>query len=390
MSSTLSELAQLFLNQLKNLDPRLSNIPIGSTYDAIAGATAYAVNECQTENDLNYQKHFIQTATSSDLDYLVTDQYGSPFTRPQATQSSGLVTFYLNTETNSVTIPSGTVVKTSSSSGGIINRYTTTASVTLIPVTQTSISVSAICTTSGAIGNVPSNSINQIESSLSSSLVTVNNINPFSNGADQLSDGNYRTYIYNLLATYQKYVSSAIQAAALTVSGILYALPTETTYQVVQWNGSAPVGTPFTVNQCNLFVGIQSGTPSPAQLASVTTAIKSVRALGVYVNVLGMIGVPIDYTISISLNPSGTNYSNFSKGNFTVLTQQMSDNILSLSIVTAAVPTVTFTPSTQLTLLQSQFPTDFASITITVPATAVTITGLGQKFIPQTISVVSI
>jgi hypothetical protein len=390
MSSTLSELAQLFLNQLKNLDPRLSNIPIGSTYDAIAGATAYAVNECQTENDLNYQKHFIQTATSSDLDYLVTDQYGSPFTRPQATQSSGLVTFYLNTETNSVTIPSGTVVKTSSSSGGIINRYTTTASVTLIPVTQTSISVSAICTTSGAIGNVPSNSINQIESSLSSSLVTVNNINPFSNGADQLSDGNYRTYIYNLLATYQKYVSSAIQAAALTVSGILYALPTETTYQVVQWNGSAPVGTPFTVNQCNLFVGIQSGTPSPAQLASVTTAIKSVRALGVYVNVLGMIGVPIDYTISISLNPSGTNYSNFSKGNFTVLTQQMSDNILSLSIVTAAVPTVTFTPSTQLTLLQSQFPTDFASITITAPATAVTITGLGQKFIPQTISVVSI
>lgn len=390
MSSTLSQLAQIFLDQLKNLDPRLSNIPIGSTYDSIAGATAYAVNECQTENDLNYQKHFIQSATSSDLDYLATDQYGSPFSRPPATQASGLITFYLNAETVSVVIPSGTVVKTTSSSGGNVNRYTTTSTVTLIPSTQTSITTTAICTVSGSIGNCPSNSINQIESSLTSSLVTCNNINPFSNGADQLSDGNYRTYIYNLLATYQKYVSSAIQSAALTVSGILYALPTETTYQVVQWNGSAPVGSPFTVNQCNLFVGIQSGTPSPAQLAAVTTAIKSVRALGVYVNVTGMIGVPLNYTIRISLNPTGTNYQAFSQGNFTILTQQMSDNILALSIVTASVPSVTFTPSSQLTLLQSQFPTDFASITITIPATAVTINTVGQKFIPQTIAVVSV
>lgn len=389
MSETLSQLSQIFINQLQDDDPRLSNLPVGSTYDALSGATAYAVNEAQVENELAYQKHFIQTAEGNDLDLLATDQYSSDFARPQPIAASGFVTFYLNAETTTVNIDTGVIVKTSPTSVGVVVRYSVTAPGTLIPVTQTSVTLPVTCIQIGAIGDVPALAINQIESPLTSSLITCSNAAAISNGEDALTDGQYRDYIYELLATFRRYTAAIIESAALSVLGPQgFAQATETELQVIEWDGTAPVGAQFQINRAFLYVGYLTGSITSGVITQIQSAIKRVKALGVFVNVIGVLGVAIDFTIKVVLNPSGPNYSRFVSGDFSDVNLLMKDNILVLPIVSALNPTVTFVVATQVGYISALYSADFASITVITPSSDVVITTTDDKFIPQNYGVI--
>lgn len=388
MAKTIDELVAIYTNALKEIDLRLSKLPKGSTYDALAGATATCTNESQIQSSLDYAKHFIKTAEGNDLEFLATDQFGSEFARPQPINASGFVTFFLNTETNSVYIPKGTVVKTEASYTGSVLRYEVTNDGTLIPTTKTSITLPVTCTTSGQIGNTAENTINQIESQLTSSLVSCTNQAEISNGLDSLDDGAYRDYIYELLSSYGKYTAKIIEDAALSVLGPQgFASATEVQYQVKLWDGSAAVGDPFNIYRCFLFAGYVGSTIDSTTIAKIQTEIKKVKALGVYIKVEGVTPFALTFKIKVTLNSSGPNYQDFVVGNFIQVTDFMRDNILALPIVSVTNPTVTFDLSEQLEAISAKFPGDFLTITADEPTTDVAITESNQKFIPQLIEV---
>lgn len=378
---TLSDLAQMFLDELKNEDPRLENIPVGSVYDSFAGSVAAVTALAMQEDDLNYEKHFIQTAQKNDLDYLATDSYGSDFARPQPTNASGLITFYLNAETNNVNIPTGTIVKTQPNSLGQSIRFETIQPVSL-SVSMPVVSVAINCTIEGSAGNVSANTLTVIESSLTSQLVTCNNLTAISNGEDSLDDGQYRTFIYNLLATYRKYTINAIESAAKTVSGVTFAQGVGIPMSVIQWSGTAPIGSAFQIERAYLFIGGSSGTLPNDTISAVQIAIKSVKALGVYVEVESVESVQLVWEVKADLIAGSTFYLQFASGDYSSVTDVMNQLILSLPTVTSENPVVTFDPVASLSYLLAQFPDSFLNAENIQPTASVVINTSGQKFIP--------
>lgn len=396
MALTLAEIATLYLTALGEADPRLEQLPVGSTYDALAGANAQAVDLAQIQNALNYRNHFIQTAVAQKLDFLATDRFGTELARPAPASASGLVTFFLNAETSSVTIPAGAVVKTDNSVSGTTVRYRVNSPGTLVPVTQPSLALSVTCTQVGAIGNAAAGAINEIETELSSTLVTCNNDTAISNGADSLDDGDYRQYIYNTLAASRKFSAEAIEAQAKTVQGIVFADATETPYTVKQFDGVSCVGSPFQMARAQLFIGTESGTPTPQQVLDVQRAIKNVRALGIFVEVIPIIAQALDYVLVGSLNPAGVHYADFVAGDFTILFEDMRTNMLALPVCNTLNPSVTFDPAAQLALLVgpgAPYETDFTTVSVQTPALPVTLTSPAddeKKFIPNIINIVGV
>lgn len=394
MSLSLSQLAQLFLDTLPTIDPRLEDLPVGSTYDALAGATAAVVNEAQIENDLRYSQMFIQTARGQKLDKLATDRFSEDVKRPQPEAASTLVTFYLNAETNSVNIPVGTVVKTGNSPNGAVVRYKTNAPGTLIPGSVTSISLTVTCTQLGAVGNTAANTINEIESVLTSSLVTCNNLSAVVNGKNKYDDGQYREYIYNSIRQ-GLYAYQLIEAAALTVPGIVFANATELPYLVKVWNGTSCEGDPWLTGRAQLFVGVDGGTPTPEQILAVSQACRRVRADGILLEVYGVIATALDYVLAVQLNPAGPNYTSFVNGDFEIIYNDMRTNMLALPVCNSVNTTVTFDPAAQLLLLTGPgkpYENDFTTVSVVSPAVSVTLTypaDDNKKFIPNLISVVS-
>lgn len=313
---TQAELYNDFVVELQSIAPDLTDTNEGSVIDLIAGAISSAVYEAQILANEEFKKTFFSTANGSeitgnvdDLEYLAVDHFGEDFARPEAIQALGVVQFSRpTTNAGNVTIPAGTIVRTSITSFGSIVRFETISEVVM---TGLSISASVRAVIAGITGNVNANTVTSLESTLTDQTVVVNNALAFSGGQAEQNDATYRETIKLLLQTLKGATLSSIEAKAKTVSGVAFAKGIEALLTVRQWDVPTSIasGLPFYLPEARLYISDINGNSSQALIDSVTTAISSNRAAGVVINVYGATAVLISWSATIALNPSGQNYS---------------------------------------------------------------------------------
>lgn len=310
------ELYDRFITALQSEAPDLTDTTEGSIIDILAGMCSTAVAEVTATNAANIKKTFFDTADGpevtggpDDLQTLAVDHFGSNFARPAAMLAVGTVHFSRpNTSFGTIVIPAGTIVKTAQSASGVSVRFQT-----LIDVTMSGISVEASVTAlvAGSSGNVQAGKVTQIETTVADPTITVTNLADFSGGAEAQNDSQYRETIRNLIQSLKGATAPAIVAKALTVSGIVLATAQEFKQYVKNWDvaSNAATGSYYAISIAKLFIADANGSASQALVDLVQTAIDSVRACGVKIDVVAATPVTINWNASISLNPLGPNYA---------------------------------------------------------------------------------
>jgi len=224
------------------------------------------------------------------------------FTRLPAIASIGNVTFSRFTTTTSVTIPVGSLVKTTDFSLEFTVIADTTnpnfspslnAYVMNVGIASTLARVQ--CSTPGAIGNVGANQITFISSPIAG-VDTVNNAMEFTNGKNAESDAAFR-------ARFVLYINSLSRAVLLAYAYVLASIPQITRYNVVE-NKNFSGG----IQEGYVYVVIDDGTGSPPSglLAQATAAVQSVRGLAIHNDVFAPIPLTINFLFDLIISPAIT------------------------------------------------------------------------------------
>lgn len=312
---TQQELLELFVTELQNQNPDLTDDEIGSIIDVLGGAISTAVFEIQKLTIDEFRKTYFDTANGpeitggvDDLENLAVDHFGDDFRRPSAVASSGVVTFSRPTSgAGNVTIPAGTVVKTPANAAGTSQRFATESEVIMIGLT---INASVNAAVAGSAGNVQANKVTQVESTLTDPSIVVNNSAAFAGGKEEEGDAEYRETIRTLLKSLKGGTLEAIEAKVKTVAGIEFAKALEFLQYVKEWDvgGGVPVGDYFALPRVKVYVADANGVASDPLVETVQDAVDTVRAAGVRVEVLAAIALSQNWNASITLNPSGPNF----------------------------------------------------------------------------------
>lgn len=332
------ELYQSFVTELENEASNITDQTDGSNVDILAGVVSTAVNELLENSQDNYRKTFFDTAHGpevtggpDDLQTLAVDHFGDDFSRPGATHANTVVTFSRpNTDKGDVLIPVGQVVKTKKTSAGNAVSFRVVSEVTM---TGTSISASVVAVDAGPGGNVNPNTITEIEGSLSDSSVTVTNALAASGGKDSQNDAEYRSTIRYLLETLKGATIQAIEAKAKTIAGVVYCKAIETIQYVKEWDISLNegIGEYFRIPRAKVYVSDVNGNASDLMIQSVRSAVMTVRAAGVRVDVFGAVPVTINWDGELALNPAGPNFETLSE-DLSMIKDEMTKYIQDLSI----------------------------------------------------------
>jgi hypothetical protein len=200
-------------------------------------------------------------------------------------------------------------------------------------MTGLSIAANVEAIEAGTAGNVLTGTVTNIESSLTDPTVVVANAASFAGGAAAQTDAEYREFIRNKVEIIRGATKAAVEAAAVNVSGVELATGIEDLQTVIEWDigSSSTVGDFFFIPRVRLFVADNTGSASAALIEDVEEAIDAVRACGVKVNVVGATPLPMDWTATISLNPSGPNFAELSTDTTRVI-QTMEQYIRDLDI----------------------------------------------------------
>jgi hypothetical protein len=313
------DLYDLFKNEVQSRNPDLTDFEDGSKLDSLGGGFSVAAQEVSKLIIDQFAKTFFATANgpevtggSDDLELLATDHFGDSFARPEASPAVGVVTFSRPTvDAGNVTIPAGTIVKTEKDSNGNEQRFATETEVTM---TGLSINASVEAVSAGSDGNVQAGTITVLESALTDPTVVVTNNAQFTGGEESADDAEYREFIRNKIETLRGATKAAIEASALNVPGVEQATAIEDAIPVKEWDigGDAPIGAYFRIPRVRLFIADANGTASLALLQNVDDAILYVRACGVKVDTIGATALPVNWSASIVLNPSGPNFATLS------------------------------------------------------------------------------
>lgn len=317
------ELYDLFIDAAQDAAPELTDTNEGSIIDSIAGAFSLGGDELARIISEYFAKTFFRTSFgpevntvsgADDLEALAVDHFGDRFARPEATKAVGVVTFSRPTAAfGNVPIIVGTIVKTPPGANGQAQRFTVTSAVTLVGL---SINASVEAVTAGTEGNVQPNTVTVIESSLLDSSVVVTNALAFSGGAAVQDDATYLETIKDLIETLRGATKTAIEATARTVAGVVTATAIENMIAVRKWDigADAPVlAEPyFWIPEPILYIADVNGTASAPLIAAVVEAIRSVRALGVKIDVQGGTPLELDWSAQITLNPLGPSFAELS------------------------------------------------------------------------------
>lgn len=342
MIKTLQQNIDDFLNEVDNRSAgKFNDTNEGSTLDTFAGATAFLASEAQRIVLDQFAKTFFdsaggpeETGGSDDLQILAVDHFGDDFERPQASESSGIVTFSrLTSAAGNVVITSGTIVKTRKNASGQEFTFETTQGVTLTGLT---IDAPIQATIGGTAYNVTAGAISLVGTALTDPTITVTNSQAIGGGSDAYTTPQYRDFIRFKIMSSRQSVTASIEAAAKTVPGIVYATATERNMPVIEYDiatalqkvGAIYFRIPFAV----LYVAGSAGGASNAQILLIKTAINNVRAYGVPIAVLGAQATSVSWTISVVLNSSGPNYAAFFSGDFTLIKDSMAEYMALLPI----------------------------------------------------------
>jgi uncharacterized phage protein gp47/JayE len=268
----------------------LVDVSVGSVVRAIFEANASVVLWLQWLVLQVLQTTRAATSTGTDLDSWMLD-FGQ--TRLPATASTGMVSFSRFAANLSVSVPVGTLLKTSDgllsfavTEDQTLSIWQASSSSYLLPSGVTTADLPVVCTTGGATGNVLGGTINMIAASLPG-VDQVNNANPFANGADAESDQVFR-------GRFQSYLASRSRATLTAVSNAVANVRQGLNFTVVEntaADGTARTGFFLVV------VDDGTGYPSSDLLSMITTAVDSVRPIGTMFAVVA----PAVLTVQVSL-----------------------------------------------------------------------------------------
>ena len=247
------------------------------------------------------------TSTGPDLDTWMAD---FSFTRLPATNAFGPVTFgLLQTSSAPVYVQAATLVNGVYTGGVLVQTvggavvfqvipdttqpsYSTQSNSYVIPAGGTSVTATVQAVTPGTLGNVAASAISQIASQ--SSVNTVTNLVPFTNGYAAESDSAFRARFVLYLQTLAKATGAAIQAAAQSVQqGVSVTLAENQNAA-----GAVQLGS-FTC-----YVSDGAATPTAAILAQVYAAVYATRAFCVapYVVPTTQQAATISVTVRLAAN----------------------------------------------------------------------------------------
>ena len=388
---TFQELYDLMVTAIQNQDPTLTDLNQGSKIDVIAGSGATAGSEILATFIEEINKTFVDTANGPEVtngpDYLqalLVDHFGSEFARPLATKSSGIVAFSrANDDAGDVVIAIGTVVKTPTNASGSSQSFVVTSEVTL---TGTTINASVQAVNAGIAGNVQAGQVTIIETSLTDPSVVVTNADSFTGGEEIQTDAEYRETFRRLLQSLRGATLAAIKATAENVPGVEIATGVEFLTPVKEWDigNDEGIGDYFYIGRPKLFIADANGTANQTLIDAVKAAIEPVRAAGPQVEVIGATAVAVNWSLSITLNPSGPNYASLSTDK-TPIIDTMRTYLQNLATGDDFIRT-----TARAFLLSVWGPSgsdDVTAITTSIPTGDVAISDI-QKVIPGTLAVV--
>lgn len=183
----------------------LSDVSDTSQFKTIAAGVARELDEAYFQFTRLRDLFDIQKAAGEDLDERAREIQPGTIRRIQARRAIGLVVFSRTLTVGTVTIPSGTVVKTAD---GTV--FTTTIQVQILDTQTDSISVSIVAQDPGIIGNVPSLTIVKFGSKIPG-VDVVTNTAPTTQGRDQESDDGFRGRLLNFIASLSRCTPEALE-----------------------------------------------------------------------------------------------------------------------------------------------------------------------------------
>lgn len=390
------ELYDLFITALQDQAPDLTDTSEGSNIDTLAGVFSVAGAELTRIIIDQFSKTFFDLANgpevtggADDLQTLAVDHFGETFARPAAVAAVDVATFSrANNSAGVILIPAGTIVKTLPDANGETQRYATDADLTLTASsvgTDLTRSVGITAVVAGAAGSATAGTISVIESTLLDSTIVVTNVGN-ATGADAQDDSTYRETIRNLILALAGATTSAVEAKAKTVTGVTTATAVETEVTVIQYNPatSSTVGTWFKIPRATLYCADATGIASESLLSEIRTAIKTVKAAGVHIDVKSATAVTVNWTTTMTLNPSGPNYAALS-ASLQMIKDDMANYINSLPVGTAFVRATA--NAAILAIWGSAGTNDLTAFTTSLPAADVSATA-SQKMVAGTMSTV--
>lgn len=192
------------------------NISPGTVLNDLLSAVAAVVASYEATFNNGIQGAFVSTAVGSALDALGLDRGVS---RTGASNASGTLIFTRADTSGVLSLPAGVIVSTVN-----LDPTTNVNFSTLSPATfnagVASVSVSAVCSTAGSLGNIGAGTISNIVS-VAPGVTAVTNPTAMTGGTDSESDASFRVRIWQTL-TPQNSVTR-INGAVLGVSGIFSA-----------------------------------------------------------------------------------------------------------------------------------------------------------------------
>lgn len=332
------ELYNIFKNEVQVVKPELTDFEEGAINDSLAGATSVSASELVDLILLKYAKTFIDssngpevTGGDDDLQTLAVDHYGDDFTRPDATNAQGVVQFTRPSITpGDVTIPAGTVVKTSPDANGASISFATVISVTM---TGLSINASVEAVEAGTTGNVEANTVVVIESALTDGSVVVDNSSPMAGGEAAEDDATYRETIKRKITQLAGATCAALEAKLEEVPGIEQATVSEFAQTVIEYDtgSSSTVGASFTIPRVKAFIADANGSANQALIDTADETLKDARGCGIRVDVFAAVSISLDWSATIVLNPAGPNFATF-QTDTTLITDSMTKYVQDLDI----------------------------------------------------------
>jgi uncharacterized phage protein gp47/JayE len=287
---TFAELVEDMGAALQSSATALVDVSVGSVIRAIFEANASVVLWLQWLILQVLQTTRATTSTGPDLDSWMMD-FG--LTRLSASPSSGVVTFSRFATNLTAAVPVGSSVKTSDGKLSFSVARDPTSSIWhsneigyVIPTGVTAADLPVTCTSGGTTGNVLAGAISVISSSLPG-VDSVINVSPFSNGVDAESDQAFRNRFQSYLGSRSRATLMAVRNATANVQQGLDIVIQEN----LASDGTTKPGF-FLVT-----VDDGSGRPSSDLLASVATAVDSVRPVGTTFAVMA----PHVMTVNVSL-----------------------------------------------------------------------------------------
>lgn len=190
----------------------LNDVTDSSVFKHLLAASARELDEAYYQLGLIPDLFSIDTAVGEDLDARAAEIQPATLSRNQAAKAAGQVVFSRSGTAGTISIPAGTVVKTSA---GVM--FQTTAAGTIPNLSTSSGQVPVVAQEGGAAGNVAAGSVVRFDSK-PLGVDTVTNPSSMVGGLDQESDDAFRARLKRFVSTLARCTPEALEYIALTAS----------------------------------------------------------------------------------------------------------------------------------------------------------------------------